>query len=108
MDIPHISVKPGTVLYANASNLTDCLVDGFSEIQDLQHPVRVVYGDYAALSLLRAHAPEAIESNALWGAKLVEHPEAPDHTYVIVGEVLAGDGPETLSSLVVQVRMVFH
>ena len=105
MQVPHVTVAPCKVIRAHAATLSDCLVDGFAEIEALKHQVRVIYGDYASMAVLREHEREHIENNALWGARLTESPLAPDHTFVIVGEVVK---PESdLSSLVVHVTMIF-
>ena len=108
VDIPHITVEPGTVIFAHAADLSHCLMDGFSAIEGINHPVRVIYGDYASLSLLRDHEQSHIEDNALWGAKLIEDTQAPDHTFVLVGEIFAMKKEINLSALVVHVTIIFQ
>lgn len=105
MKIPPVTTEPQTVLPANAADLMECLKEGFRTLQALDQQVCVVYGDYASLAVLRSWPGKPVKLNALWGAKLVEAPDAPDHTFVLAAE---RSGKHKDAELVVHVTMIFQ
>lgn len=103
MEIPHVTTLPTRILRAHAQDLLWCLQDGFDLVNSYDEArVLAIYGDYPTLALFRDEYNRLIRFNTFWGAKLVESPEAPDHTFVLAAE------HTQKQALVVHVEVVFN
>lgn len=106
MDLPPAWTEPKLTLRAHAQTLVLCIEEGFQHIPaHTGQKVAVVYGDYASLAVLRSLMATPVRGSSLWGAKVVESPDAPDHTFVLAAP-RRGRLPDDL--LVVRIEMIFQ